>query len=365
MPFERKNISAYEAIYEAQKIAYAPVIFQVVRSLRDLGILKLLEDSGKSGMNAEEIGESLGISQYGVETLLESGHSCNVVDYNQDDKPAYKDRIYVLSKVGYFLLNDSMTRINMDFNHHVCYHGLAKLDEAVVDGKPRGLSALDEQRNTFYEALPHLPDDAKYSWYKFDHYYSDISYPLILPIVFKNKPKSIVDVGTNTGKFAILVAQNEPGMEVSMIDLPDQLEIAKENAVTAGVSDRINAIDMDLLDKSNQLPANLDIYWMSQFLSCFGQDEIISILERVSEAMNSNSRLFIMETCWDRQQHEASAFSLVNTSPYFTCVANGNSKMYHSEELQFCISSAGLELVHITDGLGICHSLFECRRKQA
>jgi len=361
MPFARKKISAYEALYEAQKIAYAPVIFQAVRSLRDLGILKLLEQSGREGMSAADIGKSLGISQYGVETLLESGSSCNVVEYDRDASTAYKDRVYYLSKTGYFLLNDPMTRINMDFNHHVCYHGLAKLDEAVVDGKPRGLAALDGDRNTFYEALPHLPDAARNSWYSFDHFYSDISYPLILPIVLGNRPGSIVDVGTNTGKFAIFMAHNDPDIRIFMIDLPDQLAIARQNAADAGVEDRIDAVAMDLLDSANPLPSGLDVYWMSQFLSCFGQDEIISILKRARRAMHADSRLFIMETCWDRQQHEASAFSLINTSPYFTCIANGNSKMYHSEELQYCIAAAGLELVHITDGLGICHSLFECR----
>ncbi|MGA9575571.1 MAG: class I SAM-dependent methyltransferase [Lysobacterales bacterium] len=363
MPFARKKISAYEAMYEAQKIAYAPVIFQVVRSLRDLGILKLLEESGKAGMSAADIGEALELSQYGVETLLESGHSCNVVEYNNDVPAAYKDRVYFLSKIGYFLLNDPMTRINMDFNHHVCYHGLARLDEAISDGKPRGLASLDKQRNTFYEALPHLPDDARNSWYRFDHYYSDISYPFILPIVLRNQPETLVDIGTNTGKFAILMAQSHPDIKIYMIDLPDQLAVARENAGRAGVSDRINAIAMDLLKTDNKFPPGLDVYWMSQFLSCFGQGEIISILQRVCEAMHAESRLFIMETCWDRQKHEASAFSLVNTSPYFTCIANGNSKMYHSEELQYCVSCAGLELVHVTDGLGICHSLFECRKK--
>lgn len=363
MPFKFKKISAYEAMYEAQKIAYAPVIFQVVRSLRDLGILKLLEQSGKTGMCAADIGESLGVSQYGIETLLESGHSCNVVEIDVDAPGSYKDRVYLLSKVGYFLLKDPMTRINMDFNHHVCYHGLAELDKAVSDGKPRGLAALDEHRDTFYEALPHLPDDSRNSWYSFDHYYSGISYPLILPHVLKNQPESLVDVGTNTGKFAILMAQRNPEMQINMIDLPDQLAIAQKNAQESGVADRINAIALDLLDTANKLPAGLDVYWMSQFLSCFGQDEIISILQRANEAMHSDSRLFIMETCWDRQQHEASAFSLVNTSPYFTCIANGNSKMYHSEELLYCVSEAGLQLVEITDGLGICHSLFECRRK--
>lgn len=350
-------------MYEAQKIAYAPVIFQVVRALRDIGILRVLEKSGRSGKTAASIAKELAISTYGVETLLESGLSCNVVEYNNDTHVAYKNRVYFLSKVGHYILNDTMTRTNMDFNHHVCYHGLAELDKAITDGKPRGLAALDKHRNTFYEALPHLPDDAKNSWYTFDHYYSDISYPLILPIVLKNQPESIVDVGTNTGKFAILMAQNNPNIKISMIDLPDQLAIARENAVNAGVSDQINAIAMDLLDAGNQFPPDLGVYWMSQFLSCFGQDEIISILQRACAAMNNDSRLFIMETCWDRQQHEASAFSLVNTSPYFTCIANGNSKMYHSEELLYCVLSAGLELVQITDGLGICHSLFEICKK--
>jgi precorrin-6B methylase 2 len=362
MPFARKKISAYEALYEAQKIAYAPVVFQVVRSLRDLGILKLLEQSGKQGMTAAGIGQALGLSRYGVETLLESGSSVDVVEYDNDTSTAYRDRVYFLSKTGYFLLNDPMTRVNMDFNHHVCYHGLARLDEAVSEGKPRGLASLDEDRSTFYEALPHLPDAARNSWYAFDHYYSDISYPLILPLVLGSQPASIVDVGTNTGKFAIFIARNDPDIRIQMIDLPDQLAIARRNAADAGVAGRINAIAMDLRDTGSRLPAGLDVYWMSQFLSCFGQHEIISILKRAREAMHRESRLFIMETCWDRQQHEAAAFSLVNTSPYFTCIANGNSKMYHSEELLDCIANAGLEMVQVTDGLGICHSLFECRK---
>jgi hypothetical protein len=42
-------------------------------------------------------------------------------------------------------------------------------------------------------------------------------------------------------------------------------------------------------------------------------------------------------------------------------MANGNSKMYHSEELLGCIKKAGLEVVEIYDDLSVCHSVFECR----
>jgi ubiquinone/menaquinone biosynthesis C-methylase UbiE len=365
MPFSRKSISAYEAMYEAQKIAFAPVIFQVVRALRDLGILRLLEQAGKTGLTACAIGEALDISTYGVETLLDSGLSCNVIEYENDKPVAYRDRVYTLSKVGYFILNDPISRTNMDFNHHVCYHALARLDEAVLDGLPRGLETFGKQWSTFYEALPHLPAIAKSSWDTFDHFYSDSTYPLILPIILKNNPKTLLDIGTNSGNFALFVAQSDPTIEIAMIDLPDQLQIAVRNVEAAGLSARISAHAMDLRMPDSRFAPGLDVYWMSQFLSCFGQHEIVGILTRVCEAMGNKSRLFIMETCWDRQQHEASAFSLVNTSPYFTCIANGNSKMYHSEELLDCIAQAGLEVVEITDNLGICHSLFECRRGSA
>jgi hypothetical protein len=361
MPFATKNISAYEAMYEAQKIAYAPVIFQVVRSLRDLGILNLLEQSGKAGMSATAVGEALEISPYGIEILLESGLSCNVVEYQPDASKSQKNRIYVLSKVGYYMLNDPMTRANMDFNHDICYQGLGNLSKSITDGKPRGLEVFGKQWKTIYEALPHLPEKTRNIWYAFDHFYSDLSYPLVIPIVLGDQPESVVDIGTSTGKFAILLAQSDPTIEITMIDLPDQLEAAKQHVESAGVSDRINAMAMNVLGSDLKFPSGQDVYWMSQFISCFGKDEVVRILKSVGDAMSNESRLFILETCWDRQKHEAAAFSLVNTSPYFTCMATGNSKMYHSEELLDCVVKAGLEVVEIYDDLSICHSLFKCR----
>lgn len=82
--FEPKKRSALEAQYEAQKIAYAPIIFQAVRALRDLGILEQLDKAGKQGISAQSIADNTELSLYGVETLIESGLSCDVVEQNQD-----------------------------------------------------------------------------------------------------------------------------------------------------------------------------------------------------------------------------------------------------------------------------------------
>jgi hypothetical protein len=255
-----------------------------------------------------------------------------------------------------------MTRVNMDYNHDVCYQGMYYLDEAIREGKPKGLKVFGEQWETLYQALPHLPEQVKKSWYAFDHFYSDSAYPAVLPILFERHPETLLDIGTNIGKFAILAAQYNADVTITMVDLPDQLQNAIRNVAAAGLGDRVHAIGMDLLDNANRFPAAIDAYWLSQFLSCFGKREIVSILQRVADVMADNSRVYILETCWDRQQHEASAYSLVNTSLYFTAMASGNSKMYHSKELLECIARAGLLLERVVDGLGRCHTLFVCRK---
>ena len=79
--------------------------------------------------------------------------------------------------------------------------------------------------------------------------------------------------------------------------------------------------------------------------------------------MNENSRLYIMETFWDRQKYETAAYCLTLTSIYFTALANGNSKMYHSDDMERCVNNAGLEVEKIVDGLGLGHSIMICKKR--
>ena len=48
---------------------------------------------------------------------------------------------------------------------------------------------------------------------------------------------------------------------------------------------------------------------------------------------------------------------LTMTSLYFTALANGNSKMYNTADMQQCITDAGLLIEKIYDGLGQGHSI--------
>ena len=88
-----------------------------------------------------------------------------------------------------------------------------------------------------------------------------------------------------------------------------------------------------------------------------------SSIIRAARIMDDDSRLCIMETLWDRQKYEPAALCLTMTSVYFTDIANGNSKMYNTEDMTACVEAAGLRVETIHDGVGEQgHSIMVCRR---
>jgi hypothetical protein len=61
-----KAISAFEAKFNALKISFSPVTFQVSFCLYELGVLDYLSTCGEKGETAREIALKLNLSEYGV-----------------------------------------------------------------------------------------------------------------------------------------------------------------------------------------------------------------------------------------------------------------------------------------------------------
>ncbi len=352
--FKKEKKTALEAIEYAQWIAHAPIVFQATRVMRDNGILQTIMDAGKHGLTLEEVVAKTKVPHYGVRVLLEAGLGGGIVLEN--------DKKYTLTKTGHFILNDQMTRVNMDFVQDVCYKGIYNLEDSINNEKPEGLKVFGEWK-TVYEALAHLPGAVQKSWFGFDHYYSDDAFPLVLPLVFKNKPKKLLDIGGNTGKWSIACAKYDKDVQVTIVDLPGQVNMAKANIEKHGLSDRLTFHGTNILDETQKLPKGYDAIWMSQFLDCFSEKEIISILSRCHEAIADGGFVYILEPFWDRQRFEAAAFSLQQTSLYFTAIANGNSQMYNSEVFLKCVDAAGFEVVEQIDQIGVSQSLLKCKKK--
>ena len=322
------------------------------------GILELLRDS-ETGLTRAELCAKTGLSDYAIKCLLEASLCIGTVLVDLETER------YTLAKTGWFLLVDPATRVNVDFTHDVNYEGWFHLEESLLEGRPEGLRHFGNWP-TVYEGLSNLPPQVQDSWFSFDHFYSDHSFDEALHIVFDTyKPRSLFDVGGNTGRWALRCVDYDPEVRVTILDLPQQIGLMQRQVAGKPGADRISGYGINLLDEVQHFPADrsVDAIWMSQFLDCFSMDEIVSILRRASESMTANTRLYIMETLWDRQKYEPAAMALTMTSLYFAAIANGNSKMYHTEDMQACIEKAGLMVECIHDGLGHGHSILVCRLK--
>lgn len=343
---------ASEALSYAQWISFAPTIFQAARSLINTGVLKALEACRPKGLTQAELVAKTGLSDYGLRVLIEAALGIGLVREVEDR--------YHITQTSRFLLRDSMTKANMDFSHDVTYHGMFDLEASIRNGKPEGLKHFGTW-STVYEALAHLPEPVRQSWFSFDHYYSDMAFDAALKLVFRGAPARLLDIGGNTGKWALRCLNHDPKVQVGLFDLPGQLRMAKKNLDDAGFSERVRLHEGNLLNEASGLPEGYDVIWMSQFLDCFSEDQIVSILQRCKAVLKPGARIQILEVFWDRQSFRTAAFSLQMTSLYFTAIANGNSQMYRSTTFIDCVKKAGLVIEQDVDNVGLYHTLLTCR----
>jgi len=353
--FQEDDITLNEAKEAAERLSFYPMMFQAAVALNRLGIMEAIAESGRQGITSEDLAKSTGISQYGVETLLEGGLSLNLVKL----VAPYR---YRLGKTGSFWLRDKQTIANTDFIEDVCYKGTFHLEEAIREGRPAGLKELGDWP-TIYHGLSKLPGRAKQSWFTFDHHYSDQAFPQARQEVFKYRPKSMLDIGGNTGKWSFLCVEHNPDVHMTIVDLAGQCHLADQRIREAGLEDRISTHVQNVLDETYELPKHQDAVWMSQFLDCFSPQQIEHILIHAKDALNDDGRVFILETFWDLQDSMTATYCLHGTSLYFTAMANGNSKMYDSARMRQYVEAAGLEVEKTVRTVGYYHSLMVCKKK--
>lgn len=352
-PADKSGKSLLEAMAQVQALAFGPLLFQAARVMRDRGLLRQLASQSPKGCSKAELSQATKTSLYGVTVLLEAGLAAGLVEQ--------EDEQFRITKAGYLLHRDPMTRVNMNFVQDVCYRAAEHMGEAIEEGRPSGLKELGDFA-TIYEGLSRLKEPARASWFEFDHFYSDDSFPQILSIVFKHHPKRILDVGGNTGKFAESALRYDQHVEVTVADLPGQIAVCKERLLAAGLGSRASFHPFSILGEDAKLPEGRDVIWMSQFLCCFSEEEVERILTMAQRAMGPSTRLVIMDTLWDRQKNEVAAMCLQATSLYFTVVANGNSRMYDGKTLHRLIEASGLRVETEVDEIGWGHTILECVR---
>jgi len=109
----------------------------------------------------------------------------------------------------------------------------------------------------------------------------------------KDKKLRVLDIAAGHGLFGIAFAKQNPQLEVTAVDWPKVLEVAKENAQAAGVSDRYqtnpgSAFDVDY-------GTGYDLVLLTNFLHHFDKATCETLLRKVHAAMADGGRAVALE----------------------------------------------------------------------
>ncbi len=333
-----------EALTEAQKIAFSPLSFQAINSMLETGILKEID---KAPLTHKELRQRLNLSNYTLTTLLEVGEVTGLLEK--------KENLFSITPLGQTFLYDEMTRVNFNFVKDVCYRGAEKLTQSFIKGEPLGTKEIFPDAKTIYPYISKLPNKMRQSWYEFDHYYSDNCFDIIYKMI--SPVDKIYDIGANTGKFEKVCLKYNPNQDITMIDLEENINFIRGDKEL----EKCKFHSADMLSETSTLPNMSGAIVMSQFLDCFSMEQIVFILKKIAKSSSKDIKIYILEPFIDKQRFSGAKYSLVHTSLYFTCMANGCSKMYSYTDMEEAVKEAGLKINCVYDSLGAYdYTLLEC-----
>jgi ubiquinone/menaquinone biosynthesis C-methylase UbiE len=108
-----------------------------------------------------------------------------------------------------------------------------------------------------------------------------------------NTPPRVLDIAAGHGLFGITVARRLPGSEIIAQDWANVLELARENATSAGVGDRFKQLPGDVL--SIDLGSGYDVALLTNLLHHFDRSSCVKLLTKIKTSLAANGRLFTLE----------------------------------------------------------------------
>jgi ubiquinone/menaquinone biosynthesis C-methylase UbiE len=103
----------------------------------------------------------------------------------------------------------------------------------------------------------------------------------------------VLDIAAGHGLFGIAIAQHNPQAEIVALDWKSVLEVAKENARKAGVSERYSTIEGSAFDVD--YGTGYDLVLLTNFLHHFDPQTCESLLRKVHAALADGGRAVTLE----------------------------------------------------------------------
>jgi 2-polyprenyl-3-methyl-5-hydroxy-6-metoxy-1,4-benzoquinol methylase len=319
MPNEtNQNVDPIDAI--AGGFRQSQILFTACR----MGVFEVI---GHDSFSLDALSQQLHVNQRGLRILCDALAAIGLLE---KENGQFRNSALALE----FLLSDSpKSKVAILRHNAVLYEKWAKLMDAVTHGECVSSDVIDprllESERDFANAMADV---------------ARLSAVQTADCIDLSSCTRMLDIGCGPGYFSIEFVRRNPGMTAVLLDHENTLEVARENALKAGVVERIEFLPGDL--HRDDLGQGYDFIFISNVVHMFNDEQNASLIRRCADALVSQGRIglkdFFLEP--DRIQPVFSALFAVNM-----LVGTETGDCFTVEQVQQWFKSSHLEYERMID----------------
>lgn len=291
--------------------------FQYLNAGTTLGLFELLHKS--PGLKVNDVMEELKLAYRAARSLLLGCTSLKLVLKEGE-------RYYNSATVGK-LFTDNQWDIFYDtvqFEGQICYDGQTDLVESLKQDTNVGLRRVPGEGSDLYHRYA---EDEKLQevFYNYMGSWSKLSNSLLIDNVDFSGIKHALDIGGGDATNAIAVAQANPHIKVTLLDLPDNAEVPRQNIAEQGLSDRVFVHEANMFD--DEFPKGVfDCVMFIHQLVIWPTEKNESLIQRAYDALEPGGKVIIFSSM-SNDEEDGPVIAALDTV-YFLCTPAEGGMIY-------------------------------------
>jgi hypothetical protein len=226
------------------------------------------------------------------------------------------------------------------FEAHIVYGGQQDFVESLSERRNLGLRRIPGSGRDLYHRLsetPRLQD----VFYRYMSSWSAMSAPLLTGAVDFSQFRSVVDIGGGDGTMAIAIADAYQSLQVTLMDLPGNVDLARQRIARLGMDERIRVVAGDMF--KDPFPAGHDCFMFIHQLVIWPLTVITELLKRAYDALPESGSVLIFSSISNDEENGPLMAAL--DSVYFVSIPATTGMIYAWKDYDACLTAAGFRRI--------------------
>lgn len=310
-------------------VLFGHAAFQYLNAACELDLFELLRDRGAA--TKAEVRAALGLRDRAADILLLGCTSLGLL-VKEGERYRNADVIGDLMAAGDW----QRFKDTVAFEQHIVYEGQADFTESLRTNSNAGLHRVPGRGRDLYHRLaenPHL----ERVFYRYMRSWSELANQHLVEHLDLSGARRLLDCGGGDAVNAIALARANPGLEVTVFEIPASKAIAETKVAEAGLGDRVSVLPGDMF--TDEFPGGFDVVLFAHQLVIWTLEENTALLRKAHDALEDGGRVVIFNS----MSNDAGDGPVVAAldSVYFATLPAEGGMIYSWEQHEKCLRDAG------------------------